>query len=589
MNSESNNYDVVIVGAGMAGSLLARHLRLELPQLSVAVIEAKEDFDYGIGESTVEVFDDYAVRVLKLGPYLSANHITKHGLRFWFDSAEHDLAMEELSEQGRSRYTSLNRGIQINRATFDRDLCEMNRRMGVDVFLGTRVERADGPVFDISAEGHTIHTSAGTFRARYLVDATGRNSPLVRQLDLRDEETPVASKTSYWSRVRGSRPIDELGGESWRARVENTLRWASTNHFMYEGYWMWLIPVGDDTVSIGVTVDQDGPNPLKVRNAGEFEAFLRSHKAFDELLGEQPEFLDFMALPRIARGSRQLYSTDRWFLTGMSGLFVDPIFSSSCAHIAAGNRFILSMIGADLEGDSAKFANRVRHFNIGMRNIYRIQCSSFSQYSMFGSFDAFVNWQTLRYHSILNYEVPMQHADYAPLIREIDSHDCDCGCCERKWSPSQQLSVAGDKLTQEFVAFLREHGAYHGRNRGYYNEKTERTDTRENTLKLQFGEVQHRESQLNWKSFVRYYLVRMCDIAGVPFHPDVFEEHFEPDWNAGQTLGELLARMPATEWRAMEEDAPLWGFKGPVDAQTRESCPWWCRFIGPDGQSALTR
>ena len=54
-------------------------------------------------------------RTCRLGPYLAAEHIVKHGLRFWFDSPGKDLRMSELSEQGRSRYTTLNRGVQLDR------------------------------------------------------------------------------------------------------------------------------------------------------------------------------------------------------------------------------------------------------------------------------------------------------------------------------------------------------------------------------------------------------------------------------------------------------------------------------------------
>ncbi len=180
-DSFDKSCDVLIIGAGMAGSCLARQLSLEQPELDVIVIDAKTEFDWWVGESTIEVFDDYAIRVLKLGPYLESKHITKHGPRFWFDSEQKDLRLTELSEQGRSRYTTLNRGIQIDRAIFDRDLCEINRKNGVEVLLGVRVqgqERAGGdPGIEIDGQnGHLVRTSAGTIRCRHLVDAGGRSS-----------------------------------------------------------------------------------------------------------------------------------------------------------------------------------------------------------------------------------------------------------------------------------------------------------------------------------------------------------------------------------------------------------------------------
>lgn len=87
-NSETLQCDVLIIGASMAGSCLARHLKLRHPEMAITVIDKKREFDYGVGESMLEVFWDYAAKDLKLGPYLDSNFVSKHGLRFFFDNAE---------------------------------------------------------------------------------------------------------------------------------------------------------------------------------------------------------------------------------------------------------------------------------------------------------------------------------------------------------------------------------------------------------------------------------------------------------------------------------------------------------------------
>lgn len=578
--------DVLIIGAGMAGGLLARQLSVERADLSIILLDAKAEFDWHIGESTVEVFDDYATRNCKLGPYMSANHIIKHGLRFWFDSAEKNLPMAHLSEQGRSRYTSLNRGIQLDRARFDRDLCEINRRGGVDVRLGTRVlkkreDGSDGIIIDAD-NGHEVMTTGGPLRCRHLVDAGGQRAPLVRQLGLAEDEIEPFTG-SYWARYRHTNIIDELGSDAWRARVEGTLRWSSTNHFMYDGYWVWLIPIDADTVSLGVTFDRRIA-PLKFHNADELTAFLRSHHCLDELLGADATALDFKGLSTINRGASRYYSEDRWYLTGMSGLFVDPLFSNSSAVIALGNRLIASLIEAD--GDQPRFSNRCAHFNRVMKNTYRRQRDSFDCYHAMGSFDAFVNWQTLRYHSILNYDIPAQHADHQPLIDRVDSHQGGCDCADSQWTPSQRLGQAGDALTREFVAFIEARDQYYARNSGYFHEKTERDGTRQKTIDLVFGEAELRESRLNWESFVRYYLSRMCEMEGLAFDEPTFARTFATDWNARQSLATLLnaQRDHASSGAEATSPAVRWDLKGPMSEELQAEAPWWCRFTGPDGQ-----
>jgi len=586
--------DVLIIGAGMAGGCLARQLRFEQPDLKIVVIDAKEEFSYWVGESTIEVFDDYAIRNLRIGPYLLSRQIPKHGLRFWFDSKEKNLPIVELSEQGRSRYTVLNRGAQINRATFDRDLCEMNREIGIEVLLNTRVltgSDTDGlPDIEIDREtGHTVRTTAGTFHCKYLVDAGGRSSPLARKLKLvpQTPDTPYP-KGSYWSRFEGCHSIDDMGDESWRRRVDFTLRWASTNHFMYDGYWIWLIPVSEKIVSIGVTFDIKS-HDFTMKSGENLLDFLRQHRALSELLGDQARPLDFFGIKPMERGARQFFSMDRWYLTGMSGIFVDPLFSSTSGQIALSNSLISQLIAADKVGDTVRLERRLRHFNIIMRNIYLRQIAEFSNYHRLGSFDAFVNWQTLRYHSILNYEVPLKHADYVPLMEKIDSHDDNCGCRVGAFSESQQLGFAGDRIADEFVKFIDCKDQYYARNRDCFHEKTERPATRKKTVELDFGEAVLKESLLNWEAFFRYYIVRMCEIEGIPFDEETFSATFRCDWNTSQTLAEVFDALRCAADSGKKPTSPeyMWDLKGPIDPSMAEVDPWWCRFVTSKSKTVL--
>ena len=360
-NSETLQCDVLIIGASMAGSCLARHLKLRHPEMAITVIDKKREFDYGVGESMLEVFWDYAAKDLKLGPYLDSNFVSKHGLRFFFDNAEKNLSLSDMSEMGRAWDDAIP-AHQINRKRFDEDLCRFNREAGIDVLLGC----AARDVHLDANGGHRVETADGrTIVCKWLVDAAGFNAPVARKLDLVE---PVAQHpiSSRWARFKNINVLDHVGTDAWRERVNYKSRFLSTNHFMYEGYWFWMIPLEEDVYSIGVVWNHDKAD-LEIRNGDELVAFMKQHRALAEVLGENFELLDFHGLKNMSRISRQFYSTERWFLTGMSAAFLDPLFSSGSAFLTEANRMIVDLIETDMAGDRDALRNKAVCYNAHSR------------------------------------------------------------------------------------------------------------------------------------------------------------------------------------------------------------------------------
>lgn len=350
--------DVLIIGSSMAGACLARQLKIKHPQLNIVVLEKKKQFDHWVGESTLESFWDYAVKDLHLGFYLDTNHLYKHGLRFFYDSPEHDLPIDEMSEVGRSWFHTTP-AHQINRKRFDTDLYHMNIEAGIDVRLGTSVRE-----INLNREtGHTVVASDGQYRCRWLVDAAGFASPIGKKLKLIKSNNDNHPIDSYWGRFKNIVNLDLLGDRAWRDRVNHTTRTLATTHFMYGGYWIWLIPIDGETFSIGVTVRTD-MSPVKINNEQEFIEFLKTHRCMRQLLGEKSESIDFHRLRGISRQATQSFSPDRWFLTGMASAVLDPILSPGSALLADNNRMIGDLIATDLAGEEKAFCNKVKAYNV---------------------------------------------------------------------------------------------------------------------------------------------------------------------------------------------------------------------------------
>jgi flavin-dependent dehydrogenase len=565
--------DVLIIGAGMAGACLARQLRLEQPDLRIIVIDKKVEFDWWVGESTTEPFYHYAFEVLKLGPYMMKNHVPKHGLRFFFDSKDKDLSMSQMSEWGRAPYDGRLTSWQLDRAAFDRDLAEINRKSGVEVLLGTSASS-----IEIDREnGHRVETSAGPIRCRYLVDAGGRSSPLAMKMGLvPDTHGPTGS---VWARYDGCKDLDELGDDRWKRRVELTRRFNSTNHFMYDGYWIWHIPVSERIISIGVAFDRRIA-PLELKNVEDLTAFFRTHRWFREIAGHAKP-LDFMALKHLGRLATRFYSEDRWYLTGMSGSFVDPLLSTSGNTFAACNRFIAEIIRADREGDQKKLNNRIRHGNLMMTGRTRF-FNSLMNYHRFGCYDSFAAWLTGVYMTVWNYEFANHFENFRGMLHAIDKHEDTCGCEQRPPDIAQFMAL-GNRLCDEFIGFLDPRGLYHAQNRDRYVEISERLQLRHNSFDWSLRDrrtEQDKESNITYEAAVRYYLARMCEIEGVRFDEASFNTFFTRDWRSGQKLMDGLAAMRAAKGTS-EPSKTRWVTKGPVDEELAAMLPWFYRFSEP--------
>lgn len=562
--------DVLIIGAGMAGGCLARQLRMYQPELKIINIEKKDEFDYHIGESTVEVWVDYAYRVLNLGPYLMKNHIVKHGLRFFYDNEKKDLPVHEMSENGRDRYSILFNSHQLDRATFDRDVAEMNRGMGVEVLMGTAVDGPPAEAIQIDREqGHVVQTTAGPIKCKYLIDAGGMHSPLARKLDLveNDDRHPSAS---YWGRFQNTRIIDELGTEEWKRRCHYTMRHFSTNHMMYRGYWWWLIPVSHDVLSIGVETDKR-LEPRKCKNADELVAWIKEHRWGKDILGADYKVLDFMAFGTTARKAKQYYSEDRWFLTGMSGLVIDALYSTTGINTAYSNRLIGELIKTDRSGDAARFRRQLQHFNIFMRMRYEYFLKGISNYDRQGSFEVMTGMRQAFQSTYHNSRVPEGCEDLRTLIETADAHAGGCECSldkELHMLETTSLVTVIRRIATEFTAFLDKTGNYYTMNKDGFAEATERESLNSKYFEQPRNlQKEAEENKITYEAAFRHFLKGMARYTNTSWNEQAFDKWFNRDFGMSQqTLEAGLALMrDAPPQSADYKAAKVWTSKGPME------------------------
>jgi flavin-dependent dehydrogenase len=355
VDSVPSDHDVAIVGGGVAALTLALEIRRTRPRTRILVVESNPhpvpEITHTVGESTVEIAAQYLRDRLDMADHLHTSQIRKMGLRMFF-SHDGNTDIAQRMELGSSSFTP-QVTYQIDRGRLEN---ELNRRClseGVEIISG-RVRSVD------LGEGrpHTLAIQRGDMTshttARWVVDASGRNRALPRKLDLRRGNQHHCN--AVWLRVATEIDIGKWSDDpSWRARLIEGDRAMSTNHLMGEGYWVWLIRLASGATSVGIVADPAVHAFDDFNTLAKARLWLSEYEPQCAAVLAQHEHLikDFRVMRHYSHGAAKVYDArSRWCLTGDSGVFLDPLYSSGLDLVAISNGLITDMITRELDGEN---------------------------------------------------------------------------------------------------------------------------------------------------------------------------------------------------------------------------------------------
>ncbi|MDZ4262575.1 MAG: tryptophan 7-halogenase [Pseudomonadota bacterium] len=388
MPADVTLWDVIIAGGGLAGLGLAKQLKEATPELAIVVVE-KQGFPRPraiakVGESTVEIGSHYLSHHLGLMQHLKDQHLKKFGIRIFFGAPADDFARQD--ELGASQTFGIPT-YQIDRGDIENHLADEVRTLGV-----TLIDQADILQLDTSAVTGAAHnkqlvirTAAGeqTLRGHWLVDTAGRASLLKNHLNLAAKNEHKSN--AVWFRVDRKITLDDwCDSPEWRGRcMPEGRRWLSTNHLVGPGYWVWIIPLASGVTSIGIVLDDSAFDASGIADQSSALAWLGQHQPRCAAAIGDARFLDFVLLQDYSYDCKQLFSDQRWAISGEAGVFADPFYSPGSDFIAFANGFICSLITAERRGQDIRVQAVV--YERLLRSIYQNTLSLYTgQYGGFG-------------------------------------------------------------------------------------------------------------------------------------------------------------------------------------------------------------
>lgn len=343
------NCDVIIIGAGPAGSIAA--MKLIQAGLEVIVLEKAEFPRYVIGESllpkSMDAFEDLdLIDLLKEEKFQVKTGATFHS----GDKYCEFLFNDKVAEGWDTTW-------QVPRERFDTVLINEAIRRGADV-------RFKATVCDFKNLGENqlvtyldSNDEKVEINSKFVIDASGYGRVLPRLLGLTTASSLKPRSAIFCRFDDKNRPTDISNNILHHIHDENTA-------------WSWTIPFSNGVTSVGLVVDSEDLDKWTANDHEEFFNVFRSDKTFGKRFKDVELAAPVRTLTNYSSNVTQLYG-EGYVLCGNATEFIDPIFSSGvCLAITSGFRAAELTI-KEVKGESPDWEQDYSNYLMEGVEVYR--------------------------------------------------------------------------------------------------------------------------------------------------------------------------------------------------------------------------